>query len=125
MKASEEIGLLLKGVKPAEIAALKEREAAEAAEAEEEKKAAEEAAKVKEAAEEKQDDGDKSALETAQALVKDLESKLSAKEDELTKLNAEFAKLNNKQTVTETPESRATGADVFKELFHPKKDKEV
>ena len=122
MKASEEIGLLLKGVKPAEIAALKEREAAEA---EEEKKAAEEATKVKEAEEEKQNDGDKSALETAQALVKDLESKLSAKEDELTKLNAEFAKLNNKQTVTETPDTRATGADVFKELFHPKKDKEV
>ena len=122
MKASEEIGLLLKGVKPAEIAALKEKEAAEA---EEERKAAEAAAAEEAKKKEEQEKSEKSALETAQELVKDLESKLSAKEDELTKLNAEFAKLNNKQTVTETPESRATGADVFKELFHPKKDKEV
>ena len=122
MKASEEIGLLLKGVKPAEIAALKEREAAEA---EEDKKAAEAAAAEEAKKKEEQVKEEKSALETAQELVKDLESKLSAKEDELTKLNAEFAKLNNKQTVTETPETRATGADVFKELFHPRKDKEV
>lgn len=122
MKASEEIALLLKGVKPAEIAALKEREAAEA---EEERKAAEAAAAEEAKKKEELDKEEKSALETAQALVKDLESKLSAKEDEVTKLNAEFAKLNNKQTVTDTPESQATGADVFKELFHPVKDKEV
>lgn len=122
MKASEEIGLLLKGVKPAEIAALKEKEAAEA---EEERKAAEAAAAEEAKKKEEQEKSEKSALETAQELVKDLESKLSAKEDELTKLNAEFAKLNNKQTITDTPETRATGADVFKELFHPSKDKEV
>ena len=122
MKASEEIGLLLKGVKPSEIAALKEKEAAEA---EEERKAAEAAAAEEAKKKEEQDKSEKSALETAQELVKDLESKLSAKEDELTKLNAEFAKLNNKQTVTETPPEKPSGADVFKELFHPDKKKEV
>lgn len=122
MKASEEIGLLLKGVKPAEIAALKEKEAAEA---EEEKKAAEAAAAEEAKKKEEQDNIEKSALETAQELVKNLESKLSAKEDELTKLNAEFAKLNNKQTVVDNPPEKPTGADVFKELFHPVKDKEV
>lgn len=122
MKASEEIGLLLKGVKPAEIAALKEKEAAEA---EEERKAAEAAAAEEAKKKEEQDNIEKSALETAQELVKDLESKLSAKEDELTKLNAEFAKLNNKQTVLDNPPEKPNGADVFKELFHPSKDKEV
>lgn len=122
MKASEEIGLLLKGVKPAEIAALKEKEAAEA---EEERKAAEAAAAEEAKKKEEQEKSEKSALETAQELVKDLESKLSAKEDELTKLNAEFAKLNNKQTLLDKPPEKPNGADVFKELFHPVKDKEV
>ena len=122
MKASEEIGLLLKGVKPAEIAALKEKEAAEA---EEERKAAEAAAAEEAKKKEEQEKSEKSALETAQELVKDLESKLSAKEDELTKLNAEFAKLNNKQTVVDNPPVKQTGADVLKELFHPVKKKEA
>lgn len=121
MKASEEIGLLLKGVKPVEIAALKEREAAELAE--EQKKAEAEAAKLKEE-EEKEEASIKSALETAQQLTKDLENKLQAKEDELKKLNDEFAKINNKQTIKDEPPVKQTGVDVFKELFNPKSKKE-
>lgn len=121
MKASEEIGLLLKGVKPSEIAALKEREAAE--EAEEQAKAAAEAAKAKEE-EQKEEASIKSALETAQALTADLENKLQAKEDELKKLNDEFAKINNKQTINENPPVKQTGVDVFKELFKPQSKKE-
>lgn len=121
MKASEEIGLLLKGVKPAEIAALKEKEAEELAE--EQKKAEEEAAKVAEA-NKKEEAVVKSALETAQELTKDLENKLQAKEDELKKLNDEFAKINNKQTIKEEPPVKQTGVDVFKELFNKSKKEE-
>ena len=57
-------------------------------------------------------------------MVKELEEKLSAKEDELTKLNKEFADLNNKRTVKDEPEAHATGADVMKELFNNKKKEE-
>lgn len=103
-----------------EIKALEEQEAAEAKEAPEaEAKEAPEATKTPE------DVVPKSALEAAQDMVKDLESKLSKKEDELTKLNAEFAKLNNKQTVADTPITKQTSTDVMKELFHPNKNKEV
>lgn len=107
MKASEEIGLLLKGVKREEIAALKEKEAAELKEAEE--------AAAKKAEE-------LSSLETAKGLIEDLENKLQAKEDELAKLNQQFAELNNKQTVKDEPDSKYTGTDVFKELFNSKKE---
>lgn len=119
MKASEEISLLLKGVKREEIAALKEKEAAELKEAEEAavKKAAEEAAKEAE-----EDKKELSALETAKGLIEDLENKLQAKEDELAKLNQQFAELNNKQTVKDEPDSKYTGTDVFKELFNSKKE---
>ena len=118
MKASEEIGLLLKGVKREEIAALKEKEAAELKEAEEAaaKKAAEEAAKKAEEGKE-----EISSLETAKGLIEDLENKLQAKEDELAKLNKQFAELNNKQTVKEEPE-KYTGTEVFSELFKSKKE---
>lgn len=118
MKASEEIGLLLKGVKREEIAALKEKEAAELKEAEEAaaKKAEEEATKKAEA-----NKKELSALETAKGMIEDLENKLQAKEDELAKLNKEFAELNNKQTVKEEPE-KYTGKEVFSELFKSKKE---
>lgn len=71
----------------------------------------------------------KSALEEAATMVKDLEDKLQekenalkAKEDELTKLNADFANLNNKQTIKEQPEKKDTAADVFNQLFNQKKE---
>ena len=117
MKYSEKMELLLKGVKLSEIKELEDQEAKEAAEAE--KLEAEKLEAEKKKTEEK------SALEAAQEMVKDLETKLSAKEDELTKLNAEFAKLNNKQTVVDNPPVKQTGADVLKELFHPVKKKEA
>ena len=115
MKYSEKMQLLLKGVKMDEIRALEEQEAAEA----------EEAPEAPEVPEVPEDVVPKSALEAAEGMVKDLESKLSMKEDELTKLNAEFAKLNNKQTVADTPITKQTSTDVMKELFHPNKNKEV
>lgn len=125
MKYSEKMELLAKGVKWAEIKEL------EAQEAEELKKEAEDAAKLdaaeeaKKAAEEaKKAAEDKSALSAAQEMIKELETKLSAKEDELTKLNKEFANLNNKQTVKEEPEAKESAADVMKQLFHPKSNKE-
>ena len=66
----------------------------------------------------------KTALEAANEMVKELEEKLASKEDELSKLNKEFAKINNKQTVKEEPEAKYSSTDVMKELFHPKKNKE-
>lgn len=118
MKYSEKIDLLTKGVKWAEIKELEKQEAEELAEAEKE-------AQKKEAEETKPEEAnDKSALEAAQEMVKELETKLSAKEDELTKLNKQFTDLNNKRTVVEEPEAKESAADVMKQLFHPTKEKE-
>lgn len=116
MKYSEKMELLLKGVKLSEIKELEDQEAKEAAEAE--KLEAEKLEAEKKKTEEK------SALEAAQEMIKDLESKLQAKEDELTKLNNDFAKLTNKMTIKEEPE-KYTSSDVLKELFHPVKKKEA
>ena len=121
MKYSEKMELLLKGVKLSEIEELEDQEAKEAAEAE--KLEAEKLEAEKLEAEKKKTE-EKSALEAAQEMVKDLESKLQAKEDELTKLNNDFAKLTNKMTVKEEPD-KYTSSDVFKELFHPVKKKEA
>lgn len=118
MKYSEKMELLAKGVKWAEIKEL------EAQEAEEAKKEAEDAAKLAANEEAKKAAEDKSALSAAQEMIKELETKLSAKEDELTKLNKEFADLNNKQTVKDEPEAKESAADVMKQLFHPKSNKE-
>lgn len=114
MKYSEKLQLLLKGVKMDEIKALEEQEAAEKAEEQE-------AVEKKEAEEEKKE---QSALELAESMIKDLEGKLEAKEDELTKLNRQFAELNNLKTVKEEPEEKYTASDVFGELFNGTK-KEV
>lgn len=114
MKYSEKLQLLLKGVKMDEIKALEEQEAAEKAEEQE-------ATEKKEAEEEKKE---QSALELAESMIKDLEGKLEAKEDELTKLNKEFAELNNLKTVKEEPEEKYNASDVFGELFNGTK-KEV
>ena len=107
MKYSEKMSLLLKGVKLEEIKQLEEQEAAEAASA---------------AIEEAKSEHERTALEAAEEMVKDLESKLAAKEDELTSLNRQFADLNNKQTVKEEPIKQETAADVMRQLFKPQKE---
>jgi len=107
MKYSEKLNLLLKGVKMDEIKQLEEQEALEVAEA---------------AAKEEKENQEKSALEVAQKMVKDLEDKLAAKEDELTALNRQFAEINNKKTVKEEPEHKDSAADVMEQLFKPKKE---
>lgn len=115
MKYSEKMQLLMKGVKLDEIKALEEQEAKEAAE-EAAKKAEDDAAKKAE-----EDNEIKSALELAQSMIKDLEGKLEAKEDELSKLNKQFADINNKQTVKDEPIHQPDASDVMKELFKPEK----
>ena len=108
MKYSEELKLRLNGVKSEEIKAMKEQE---------EKELAEEAAA---AAAKKQEDEEKeaSALEIAQSMIKDLEAKLEAKEDELTKLNKEFADLNNARSLSEKTEEKYNASSVMGELFN-------
>lgn len=113
MKYSEKMQLIFKGYTKDEIKALEEQEAKEAAE-EAAKKAEEEAPKKAE-----EDNEMKTALELAQSMIKDLEGKLEAKEDELTKLNKQFTDLNNKQTVKDEPEHQPDATDVFHELFNP------
>ena len=120
MKFSDKLTLILQGKSSEEIAALEAEETAEA-EAAAAARAAEEAAAK---AAEEDAARTKTALEAAQSMVKELEEKLSAKEDELTKLNKEFADLNNKRTIKDEPEAHATGADVMKELFNNKKKEE-
>lgn len=118
MKYSEKIDLLTKGVKWSEIKELEKQEAEEA-------EAATKEAEAKEAKEAKEKEAEeKTALQAAQEMVKELETKLSAKEDELSKLNKQFAEVNNKRTVVEEPETKDSAADVMKQLFHPKKEKE-
>lgn len=118
MKYSEKIDLLTKGVKWAEIKELEKQEAEELAlEAKEAEAKKAEEAEAKEA-------NEKSALEAAQEMVKELETKLSAKEDELTKLNKQFTELNNKRTVVEEPEAKDSAADVMKQLFHKVKEEQ-
>lgn len=114
MKFSEKLGLILQGKTDEEIAELEAEE-----EANKKAKEKEDAEHVRLTA----------ALEEASKVVKDLEDKLAesqaaltAKEDELTKLNADFANLNNKQTIKEQPEKKDSAADVFNQLFNSKKE---
>lgn len=108
MKYSEKLSLLLKGNSWEHITELEEQEAMEAAAAKEQ---------------EEKEEHEQTALEQATEMLKDLEAKLEAKEDELTKLNAQFAELNNKQTVKEQPEKKVDASDVMRELFnHNKKE---
>lgn len=123
MKYSEKMQLLLKGVKMSEIADLEKQEA------EEQEAASAAAASESEGIHEGNDSDNtteeetKTALQAALLAVKDLEGKLSAKEDELTKLNKQFADLNNKQTILDNPPKKPDASDVFKELFNPDKNK--
>ena len=114
MKFSEKLGYLLQGKTEEEIAAI---EAEEQKQQEEEKKNLDENSRLR------------SSLEEAASMVKSLEDELQntkealrSKEDELTKLNEQFALLNNKQTIKDQPEKKETAADVFNQLFNKKKE---
>lgn len=111
MKYSEELALRLKGVKSDEIAAMKEQEAKEA----------EEAAKNAAALENEKKKEEATALELAQTMIKDLEAKLEAKDQELKKVSAELVEVNNAATQKEEPEKYGA-SDVMKELFNKKKE---
>ena len=111
MKYSEELALRLKGVKSDEIAAMKEQEAKEA----------EEAAKKAAALENEKKKEEANALELAQAMIKDLEEKLEAKDQELKKVSAELVEVNNTATQKEEPEKYGA-SDVMMELFNKKKE---
>ena len=109
MKYTEKMQLLLKGVKMDEIKALEEQEALEL----------EEAGKAPE-----EDEENKSYLEllnAANTLVKELETKLEAKDAELKELNKDLESINNKKTLTEQP-TTPDASDVFTELFKPSKE---
>ena len=112
MTVKEKTSLLLNGVKWAQIQELEEQEKLEI-EAE--------AAKGKE--EESKEQPETPTLDDALKLIKELQEKLSEKDDEVSKLNNDLASVNNHQTIAEQP-VKETSVDVFKELFHPEK-KEV
>lgn len=120
MTVKEKIQLLTNGVKWAQVQELEEQEKleieAEAANSEEE--------------ESKEQPEEKPTIEDVLLMIKelqtekeDLQSQIATKNDEVAKLNEDLVKINNHQTVAEQP-VKETGADVFKELFHPDK-KEV
>lgn len=118
MKYSEKIQLLMKGVKFDQIKELEELEAKELEEAK-----ANESQEPEENIQEHEEKSSevKTALELAQSMIKDLETKLEAKDDELAKLNQQFATLNNKQTVADEPKQE-DASDVMAQLFNNKKE---
>lgn len=63
-----------------------------------------------------------SALEAANKALEESKATIAKQQDDLAKLNEQFATLNNKQTVAETHVD--TAADVMKQLYKPDK-KEV
>lgn len=117
MKFSEKLGYVLQGKTDEEIALI---EAEQNKQLEEDKLKNDENSRLR------------ISLEEAANMVKELEDKLQvkeealkAKEDELTKLNADFANLNNKQTLAEVPAVKKptdAAAQVFGELFNSKKE---
>ena len=108
MKYSDKLALYLKGVKSEEIKALEEQEKAEMEEA-----------AAKEVEEEAKEESDtKKQLEEALTMIKDLESKLEAKDAELVKQGKEIESMNNKKTLQEQP-TTPDASDVFKQLFNP------
>ena len=117
MTVKEKIQLLTNGVKWAQVQELEEQEKLEA-----------EAAKGEE--ETKEQPEEKPTIEDVLLMIKelqtekeDLQSQIATKNDEVAKLTVDLVSINNHQTVAEQP-VKETGADVFKELFHPDK-KEV
>lgn len=110
MKYSDKLALYLKGVKSDEIKALEEQEAAEKLEAEQA------ATEVKS----HEESETKKLLEESLTTIKDLESKLEAKDAELAKISEELTKSNNAKTVAEQP-TNTSASDVLKELFKPSK----
>ena len=111
MKYSEEIALRLKGVKSDEIAALKEAEAAELAEAQ----------KVQQEEEENNITELTTTLTDAQKMIEALEEKLALKEQEVLSLNEQVASFNNKATQAPEPTSEKA-EDVMAQLFKPNKE---
>lgn len=112
MTVKEKTQLLLNGVKWAQVQELEAQEKLEI-----------EAAAAKGNEEESTEQPEQPTVEDALKLIKELQEQLATKSDEVTKLNDDLASVNNHQTVAEQP-VKETGADVFKELFHPSK-KEV
>lgn len=108
----------MKGVKFDQIKELEEQEATELEEAN-----AKESQEPEENIQEHEEKFSevKTALELAQSMIKDLETKLEAKDDELAKLNQQFATLNNKQTVADEPKQE-DASDVMAQLFNNKKE---
>lgn len=122
MTVKEKIQLLTNGVKWAQVQELEEQEKLEV-------EAEAEAAKSKEE-ESKEQPEKQPTIEDVLLMIKelqtekeDLQSQIAAKNDEVTKLNEDLVSINNHLTIAEQP-VKETGADVFKELFHPDK-KEV
>lgn len=118
MKYSEKIQLLMKGVKFDQIKELEEQEAKELEELK-----AKESQEDEENLQEHEDESSevKTALKLAQSMIKDLEGELEAKDDELAKLNQQFATLNNKQTLADEPKQE-DASDVMAQLFNNKKE---
>ena len=112
MTVKEKTQLLLNGVKWAQVQELEAQEKLEI-----------EAAAAKGKEEESTEQPEQPTVEDALKLIKELQDQLATKTDEVTKLNDDLASVNNHQTVAEQP-AKESGADVFKELFHPNK-KEV
>lgn len=120
MTVKEKIQLLTNGVKWAQVQELEEQEKLEI-----------EAAAAKGNEEESKEQPEKQpTIEDVLLMIKelqtekeDLQNQIATKNDEVAKLNDDLATINNHQTVAEQP-VKETGADVFKELFHPNK-KEV
>lgn len=119
MTVKEKIQLLTNGVKWAQVQELEEQEKLEI-----------EAAAAKGNEEESTEQPEQPTIEDVLLMIKelqtekeDLQNQIATKNDEVAKLNDDLATINNHQTVAEQP-VKETGADVFKELFHPNK-KEV
>lgn len=119
MTVKEKIQLLTSGVKWAQVQELEEQEKLEI-----------EAEAVKGEKEDSEEQPEQPTIEDVLLMIKelqtekeDLQTQIATKNDEVAKLTEDLTAINNHQTVAEQP-VKETGADVFKELFHPDK-KEV
>lgn len=127
MKFTEKLQFIKSGATWAEIKQLEEQEAAEieASKKKQEPDPAAEPPKEPELEPESKEPNNEllTALEAATKALEESKATITKQQDELAKLNEDFAKLNNKQTVAETHVD--TAADVMKQLFKPETKKEV
>ena len=114
MKFSDKLGYMLQGKTEEEIKAIEE---AEEKEHQEQKQKEDENSRLRSSLEEAA-----TMVKTLEDELQDVKNKLASKEDELAKLNQDFANLNNKQTIKEQPEKKDSAADVFNQLFNQKKE---